>query len=279
MKIVSIVISTKNEERHIGACLDSIAAQDFPKDNLEVLVIDNNSNDRTKEIARKYGARVYNYGPERSSQRNFGVAKAVGKYILYLDADMQLSKNVILDCLKKCEDDRIIALYIPERIIGTGFWIKVRDFERSFYNATCIDAVRFIKRDAFLNIGGFDESLVGAEDWDFDRRIHLAGKTDIIASILYHDEGIFSLKRYLKKKSYYIDAFAPYITKWGRDDATIRKQLGIWYRYFWLFIRDGQWKKLLCHPILAGGIFFLRICVGFIYIVNKKSVAKDVPTN
>lgn len=45
----------------------------------------------------------------------------------------------------------------------------MRDFERSFYNTACIDAVRFVRKDKFLEIGGFDESLTGPEDWDFDR--------------------------------------------------------------------------------------------------------------
>ncbi|GAH55484.1 unnamed protein product, partial [marine sediment metagenome] len=71
----------------------------------------------------------------------------------------------------RCEKEDYITLYIPEKIIGRGFWIKVRDLERSFYNATYIDCVRFIKKGAFDKVGGFDETLTGPEDWDFDRRV------------------------------------------------------------------------------------------------------------
>ncbi len=114
----------------------------------------------------------YNFGPERSAQRNFGARQANGKYILYLDADMRLSENVISECVEKCENnENLVALYIPEKIIGNGFWVRIRDFERSFYNATVIDCVRFVRRDKFLEIDGFDEDLAGPEDWDFDRRI------------------------------------------------------------------------------------------------------------
>ncbi|MCD6398764.1 MAG: glycosyltransferase, partial [Candidatus Aenigmarchaeota archaeon] len=140
-------------------------------------VVDNDSIDRTKEIVKEFKKRftplnvqLFNRGPERSAQRNFGVEKANGKYILYLDADMILSENVVSECVEKCEREDLIALYIPERIIGEGFWIKIRDFERSFYNATIIDCVRFVRRDKFLEIGGFDESLTGPEDWDFDKK-------------------------------------------------------------------------------------------------------------
>ena len=72
--------------------------------------------------------------------------------------------------LTKCECENVDALYIPERIVGDGFWIKVRDFERSFYVGTVIDAVRFIRKDLFEKIGGFDETLIGPEDWDLNRQ-------------------------------------------------------------------------------------------------------------
>ena len=97
-------------------------------------------------------------------RETLGLKKASGKYILYLDADMILSKNVIFECIEKCEKEGYIALYIPEKIIGGGFWIKVRDFERGFYTGTCIDAVRFIRKDKFQEVGGFDENLTGPED-------------------------------------------------------------------------------------------------------------------
>ena len=239
--LVSIVVTTKNEEKNIENCLKSVKNQNYPQNKIEIIVVDNNSQDKTKEIAYGYTDKVYNFGPERSAQRNFGVKKAAGKYILYLDADMILSENVIKECVEKCEKDKdLVALYIPERIIGEGFWIKVRDFERSFYTGTCIDAVRFIRKDKFQEIGGFDENLIAAEDWDFDRRIKEKGKVGIIKSPIYHNEGSFSLKNYLKKKSYYAKTFDKYIEKWGKDDKIVRKRLGFWYRYFGVFIEKRK---------------------------------------
>ena len=126
-------MTTKNEEKNIENCLKSVKNQNYPQNKIEIIVVDNNSQDKTKEIAYGYTDKVYNFGPERSAQRNFGVKKAAGKYILYLDADMILSKEVIRECVEKCEEENLVALYIPEKIIGEGFWIKVRDFERSFY--------------------------------------------------------------------------------------------------------------------------------------------------
>src|SRR3989338_9879685 len=183
---VSVIITTRNEENNIVACLESARKQTYPSEKIESIVVDNNSSDRTKDLAKKYTDKIYNFGPERSAQRNFGVKQASGKYVLYLDADMVLSNNVLSECFRKCENEGYIALYIPERIMGKGFWIKVRDFERSFYNATCIDAVRFVRRDIFQGISGFDENLTGPEDWDLDRRIKHLGKAGIIKSPIYH---------------------------------------------------------------------------------------------
>ncbi len=266
---ISVIVTTKNEEENIESCLGSVKQQSYPCGKIEIIVVDNDSIDRTKEIARKYTDKVYNYGPERSAQRNFGVKAANGKYILYLDADMVLSENVIKECVNKCENEDNIALYIPERIIGEGFWVRVRDFERSFYNATCIDCVRFVRKDKFLEIGGFDETLTGPEDWDFDRRTKKVGKVNIINSSIYHNEEELNLKRYLRKKSYYSKSFDKYIEKWGKSDEMIKKQLGMWYRLFGVFIEDRKWKKLLRHPMLTSGMYFLRFLVGLSFVKNK----------
>lgn len=266
---VSVIITTRNESNNIENCHQSIKAQDYPSDKIEIIVVDNNSTDNTKELARQYTDKVYTQGPERSAQRNFGVRQASGKYILYLDADMILSKDVISKCVEKCENDSFIALYIPERIIGKGFWIKVRDFERSFYNATCIDCVRFVRRDKFLETGGFDENLTGPEDWDFDRRIRKYEKVGIIDATLFHNEGFFNLKKYLKKKSYYSEHFKTYVQKWGENDKIVKKQMGVWYRYVGVFVEQGKWERLIKHPILAAGMYYLRFMVGGSYLGKK----------
>jgi len=268
--LVSVVVTTRNEEKNIANCLQSIGNQTYPEERIEIIVVDNYSSDKTIEIAKKSADKVYTKGSQRSVQLNFGVQKAKGEYILYLDADMILSEKVIIECIDKCENEDCIALYIPEKIIGNGFWIDIRDFERSFYNATCIDAVRFVKKDKFLEIGGFDEKLdFGPDDWDFDRRIKEVGKVGIIPAPLYHNEGGFNLKRYLEKKRGYSKIFNKYIQKWGKDDPKIKKQLRIWYRSFGVFIEDGKWKKLLRHPIKTFGMYFLRFMVGITYLRSR----------
>jgi glycosyltransferase involved in cell wall biosynthesis len=274
--LISIIIATKNEERNIEACLESVLAQTYPKENIEIIVVDNNSTDRTKKIVNEFGQRfsplnlkVFNRGSERSAQKNFGVRESKGDFFLYLDADMRLSKNVISDCMEKVSRDKeIIALYIPEKISGKGFWGKVRNFERSFYDGTVIDAVRFIQKEKFWEAGGFDERLYACEDWDLDKRLKKLGKFDIIENPLYHNEEDFNLKKYLAKKAYYLGNIEIYIKKWGKGDPDIKKQFGFYYRYLGVFFENGKWKKLLRHPILAGGVYFLRFLVGLQFLLS-----------
>ena len=94
------------------------------------------------------------------------------------------------------------------------------------------------------------------------RRLKKLGKFDIIKSPLYHNESEFSLTKYLAKKEYYSKNLDAYIAKWGKNDPDIKKQFGFSYRFFGVFIENGKWKKLVRHPILACGMYFLRILVG-----------------
>lgn len=74
--IVSVVVTIKNEENNIENCLKSIESQSYPQEKIEIIVVDNNSTDCTKKISRRFTNKVYNKGPERSVQRNFGMEKA-----------------------------------------------------------------------------------------------------------------------------------------------------------------------------------------------------------
>ncbi len=270
LPLISVVVTTKNEERNITNCLRSIGNQNYPKEKIELIVVDNFSLDNTVELAARFTDKVYSKGPQRATQLNFGVQMANGKYIFYPDADMMLSPNVIVECVKKCETDEYDALYVPEKIVGHGFWISVRDFERSFYDGTCIDAVRFVKKSSFLKVGGFDENIdFGADDWDFNRQIREIGKLGILTIPLYHNEGKFNITWYLSKKSKYSKNLNKYVEKWGADDPEIKKQFGIWYRFLGVFIEEKKWRKLLRHPAKAFGLYFLRLMVGVAYLKSR----------
>ena len=270
LPLVSVVVTTKNEEKNIGNCLRSIKRQAYPIKKIEIIVVDNSSVDKTVRIARRYTNKVFNYGPERSAQRNFGMMKkSKGKYLIFLDADMTLSPKVIKKAVDELEGGNLAALYVPEVILGNSFWSKVRRLERSFYDGTVIDCVRVVKRDIFKKVGGFDLSLTGPEDWDLDKKLRREGKVALLKNhqaLIFHNEKEFSLKKYLAKKSYYSKSFDAYIKKWGRNDPDVKKQFSFSYRFFGVFWEKGKWKRLIRHPVLAMGIYLLRFLVGLNYL-------------
>jgi glycosyltransferase involved in cell wall biosynthesis len=267
--LISVIINTKNEEKNLKSCLESIKSQDFDIEDIEIIVVDNHSSDKTKEIAWEFTEKVFDQGPERSAQKNFGVQKSKGEYFLHLDADMTLSKNVMKECAEKMkQNEELVALHIPEIVSGGKIFSRIRRFERSFYDGTVIDGVRFIKKSAFEKAGGFDEKLYACEDWDLDKRLKKLGKFNIIESPLYHNESEFSLRKYLSKKSYYSKNFNAYIDKWGKNDPDIKKQFGFSYRFFGVFAENGKWRKLLLHPILTAGMYFLRFLVGVRFLIR-----------
>lgn len=276
--LVSVIITTKNEEKNIENCIKSILEQSYQ--NIEIIVVDNFSSDRTKEIALKYTDKVYDLSKEidltsiknyRGAQLNFGVSKANGEIIFFPDADMTFDKDLITEAVEKLK--KVDALYIPEIVCGTGLFGKIRNFERSFYNKTCIDGVRIIQKNVFLEARGFDikNIVFGPDDWDFTKTLKSKNyNLGITEKSLYHHEEWLTFKVYLNKKSKYISTFDGYINKWGRDDKDIKKQFGIYYRYFGVFLENGKWKKLLIHPFLSISMYFLRGMVGVVYLIKRK---------
>ena len=147
MTKISIIITTKNEAQVIENLLNSISGQTYK--NYEVILVDNNSSDETVNIAKKHGYKVYIKGPERAAQRNFGVLKATGDYVLILDADMVLAKDVLLELSKV----KMPMAVVPEKSFGVGIFVKFKIFEREFYEGeSTIEAARYFSREIFLKI-------------------------------------------------------------------------------------------------------------------------------
>ena len=271
---LSVVITTKNESANIANCINAFS--DYRKD-VEIIVVDNQSTDDTKAIASDLGAMVLDKGPERSAQRNLGWQTAKSDWVIVLDADMILPKETIEEILSvasaesgKQNGQATLAYWIPEVRTGTGFRVKARNFERSFYDGTCIDALRLFHKSVLEKTGGYDENLIaGPEDWELDIRVLATGaKCKVLKSHLIHNEKKLSLKRMLEKKAYYSKSMATYQAKWKGHPA-LAKQFGLSYRFFGVFVENGKWKKLLRHPILAVGMYFERVLVGFTYLLNR----------
>ena len=273
---LSVVVTTRNEEAHIAACLDAFAPW---RDEIETIVVDNASTDGTKRLAAAAHARVFDQGPERCAQRNRGWREARGEWVLILDADMIVPEATVREILAICraprQDSSPDAYWVREVRAGRGLRVAVRNFERSFYDGTCIDALRLFRRDVLAAVDGYDENLTaGGEDWELDIRILARGvRCALTQGHLIHDEQDLTRARLLAKKAYYARGLKRYKAKWP-DHPAVRKQFSPWYRFVGVFVEQGKWRKILRHPLLFALVLGERVSVGFVYLLNRgKGVA------
>lgn len=253
--LVSILVHTKNSQRTIKEHLESIRGQSYS--NIEIIFVDNNSTDNTVKIAREFTDNIYNFGPERSAQRNFGALKATGAYFLVPDSDMILGKTVVGECVSlMLKNPKIKEIVIPEKSIGIGFWTKCKILERSFYlGVDWIEAARFFDRKTFEAMNGYDEENTGTEDFDLPQRIiKKYGRQSLgrIEEFISHDEGKIALIKQLKKKFYYAQNLNVY-KKNNLDYYNL--QINIIKRYLLFFSNP---KKLFKNPLVGFGLFIMK---------------------
>lgn len=129
MKLTGIIIA-KNEEQMIEDCLKSLSFCD------EVVVVDNNSKDKTVEIAKKHQAKVYTDDYlDFSESRNLGLAKAEGDWVLYVDADERVSKELAESIKEKIKSDEIKVYKVIRKnyYFGNNEWPHLEKLERLFF--------------------------------------------------------------------------------------------------------------------------------------------------
>ena len=180
--------------------------------------------DITTEIASKFNAKIYLAAGERAAAKNFGISKSTGDFLFFIDSDMILQPAVISECISICSYDcKVSGVIIPERSIGSSFWVRVRDFERSLYRGSKIESARFFRKSFVVEVGGFDEDIMFYEESTLHQKLEMRGltvkkRTD---SLILHDEEEFDLTKWLSKKQYYSTNAALYRSKY-RNYAEIQ---------------------------------------------------------
>lgn len=245
---ISIVIATKNEKANIERCLKSIKKQSI---RAHIIVVDNFSQDKTVELAKKYTKFVYQVGPERTKQRNFGLKRAQGKYILFIDADMELESGLLEECLSKMSS-KTSGIIIDEVSVGNTYLAKIKALEKQLYTGhTEIEAARFFNKYDLQAIGGYDENLISGEDWDLHQRIQKRGKLGRVKKHILHHENQ-SLFEDVAKKYYY----AKHIQKYARlHPQSSAAQFSPIKRLSIIF---GKPHLLLRHPLETTGLIVLK---------------------
>ena len=198
LPFVFIIMPCLNEEKFIGRCLDSIIAQDYPKDKIEVLVIDGESTDKTREIVDEY-IKKYPFiklldNPRRiqTFATNIGLKNAKGDIIIRMDAHAEYPKDYIYKSvywLGKSGVDCVGGLWITKPgansliaeaialTLSHPFGVGNSYFRTGLKEPRFVDTVPFgcYKREVFEKIGLFDEQLVRTDDIEFNLRLKRNG--------------------------------------------------------------------------------------------------------
>ena len=129
MSKISGVVIVRNAEGMIADCLDSLSFCD------EIVVVDSFSEDRTKDIAEKMGAKVYELKFKDFSQaRNFGLKKAINEWVVYIDSDERITKELAVEIKTKISSDSFSAFRIKRKnfYFGNHEWPYIEYLERVF---------------------------------------------------------------------------------------------------------------------------------------------------
>ncbi|HMU30824.1 MAG TPA: glycosyltransferase family 2 protein [Nitrospira sp.] len=197
--IVSIIIPCRNERAFIAGCLESVLANDFPKDRLEILVVDGLSDDGTREIldgfSRDHAFLSVLDNPKRVTPAalNLGIKHTRGPIVMRMDAHARYDSHYIsrcVDALGKYKVDNVGGIWktLPRTETLAG-WGVVKALSHPFgvgnshfrlpqgSEPKFVDTVPFfcVRRWVFQELGGFNESLVRGEDMEFSLRLNQPG--------------------------------------------------------------------------------------------------------
>jgi glycosyltransferase involved in cell wall biosynthesis len=197
---MSLIIPAHNEEKHIGACLES-ATKNAGHDLGEIIVVDNASTDRTADIARAFrGVRVVREnqkGAQHARERGFREAK--GEILAFVDADARIPVGWSSKILRAFDaDPRVVCVSGPQSFhdlprlkqwCASLFWVTAM----CFYTLTRYMAVAgnmALKREALEKMGGFDTTIAFyGDDTDTARRAHAFGKVKFLWAFMMPTSG------------------------------------------------------------------------------------------
>jgi glycosyltransferase involved in cell wall biosynthesis len=181
---LSIVIPAFNEERLIDRCLQSVSASlgahRAARVTSEIIVVDNNSTDNTAHLAQRAGARVV-FEPinQIGRARNAGAAQASGEWLLFLDADSVLSPGLLGEILRVIEAGQYVGCGSTLSMQGLPWWAD--GILRLWTGLStglgwAAGALLVCRRDAFRDIGGFDQELYALEEVQLSTQLRHWGR-------------------------------------------------------------------------------------------------------
>lgn len=233
--LVSINIATYNSERTLVECLDSVKNQTYK--NIEIIVMDSYSKDRTLDIAKTYGAKIV-FAPTLATARKTGAQDSKGDYIFILDSDQILEANVIEECVKPCENEGYdgVTLFEKSLITKNTFVERIIAYDKEIFhslhdddpiNGTAIP--RFFRASYFKRI-------------EFDKNPPITFEHTVIHHKITQ----------MGAKIKFVDAYI-----WHHETATIREVARKFFRYGYYYIPAFKFnRELAIHHSLPRRTYF-----------------------
>jgi lipopolysaccharide/colanic/teichoic acid biosynthesis glycosyltransferase/GT2 family glycosyltransferase len=242
---VSVIIPCRNEKALIERCLDSIFANDYPRDRLEVFVADGMSQDGTRAIVARYAQRcsllrmLDNPTGTIPAAMNVGIKESSGQIILKMDAHSTYPQNYISECVRGLlvrgadmaggiwsimpRDGTLvaesIALALSHWFASGNAYVKTGAREPRWADAAAFGCW---KRETFEKLGLFDERLAGSSDMDFNVRLRTSGGRILLIpqiKVSYYADG--DLKSFWTH-NFNDGIWATYALKFGKRAASWR---------------------------------------------------------
>lgn len=212
----SIIVPVFNSQESIGKCLDSLLNQKTVFD-YEIIVVDDGSKDATKKILMQYEKKdkikaffLNNKGP--ASARNFGVKKAVGEIVVFVDSDCEAKQDWLNEMIKPFSDPRVVGCQgayktKQKSLIARFVQIEIENRYKKMMNSKKLDWIgsysAAYKKSIFEEVKGFDSNYLTASGEDPDLSYTLSENNKKLVfnpkAIVYHKH-VENLLGYLKKK-------------------------------------------------------------------------------
>ena len=234
---ISIVVPAFNEERLLGHSLEQIklATQAFEERGweTELIVCDNNSTDKTAQIARDAGATVV-FEPvnQIARARNSGAAAATGDWLVFVDADSQPSAGLFSDVADQIVSGKCLAGGVtvkmdsqrPMARFAVGIWLIVSRTLKLMAGSFI-----FCEAKAFQEIGGFNEKLFAAEELDLSIRLKKFAKGTGKKLVILSRHPLITSARKLHLYSMREHLWLLFRVAFNRQVLTDRESCHLWY--------------------------------------------------
>src|SRR5688572_624916 len=179
--LVSFVIPVRNDAIRLQRCLASIVRNEYPRELIEIIVVDNDSTDGSARTARDYSAIVLrSSGDSVAALRNKGARAALGSVIAFADSDHEIDRNWIETAVEVLADATVAAAGAACLTQPSPNWVQqqydgLRPRPQGREDVAWLGSGNLaVKRSVFERVGGFNESLTACEDVDLCNRIQTA---------------------------------------------------------------------------------------------------------